>query len=1588
MKKRILSTLLALCMVLSLLPTQVWADSTGETLENVNLLGDIVASGKYGPNLTWTLDSTRTLTISGTGQMEDYSHNGQPWVNYRSSGSGLDIMRVVISDGVTRIGNYAFQFCSYMDSIILPANVTSIGNDAFWGCHDLTNITIPNSVISIGDGAFLDSGLTSVTIPNGVTGIGDSAFADCKNLAKVIIPESVTSIGWGAFESCESLTSVGPIGSGCNIEFGWTTKIPDSVFLGNDNLTSVTIPESIISIGNQAFDECNGLTNAGPIGSNCSIEFGWKTTIPNGAFQRYSSLTSVSIPNGIQNISDNAFSECDNLVHISIPNSVTNIGNYAFKGCNSLAGILIPNSVTVIGSHAFEGCNSLTGITIPPSVHDIKEYSFKDCSGLTSITIPSSVSLIYDYAFQNCNSLTDVYYAGTEAEWKSLNSGIIIPGNSALESATIHYNSTGPTGIPYNVAYVLNGGTGEVPTECYLPGETISVIAQEPTKEGFIFKGWSDGTTIYQSGDTFVMPSQDVALTAVWESTVPLPAGITALYPANGSTFDHTTTGLDKEFHITFDREVTNAGGNRPELDFSVGTLEVHKSSNDSVVYQVTESPFTAGTSSYVGLCGSSAPFTAVSIANITPELDYNTEYYVTMPAGFIKFANGAGSPAIEKGNWTFTTSAKQENPKPSVSLVKPYDGEFWFRSDIVKDSQIGDAERNSLKYPYHYDDSWFFESSLTYQHDLTKMSIRTALAAFDTGTDEPAKNILQLMDDLGFTYTQESIDYPKPSNNTIGYAIGSKNIATSSGESCSLVLVAIRGAGYGAEWGGNFYVGTGDDHAGFGYAASQVMEGLKQYLGSNKSNMCSDIKIWLVGYSRAAATANLVAKQLDNGAIKEISQNNIFAFCFECPQNSIGARFVKSDTKYANIVNIVNPIDFVPKVAMSRWGYGRYGTTYYLPSKEGTKDYKVLKNKMISVYTDILTKNNNGVYPYTPAVYWAEGNGQASILDDFMNNLADEFVSPQNYSYYHEVNLVELAARTLGKENGIIAKIGEYAAFIENLIEIADLGSLVTSHPINTASTVYLFSAKGGYAALAHYPELCLSWIDSLNGAIEGEGYRKIFINCPVNVTVQDSRNQIVAQIDNNVVQEIEDGVVSYIDDDGQKVIILPTNENYTIEMNATNSGIVTYTATEYNFDSASTEKVVSYYEIEVAENDTLVGLVENLEEVPSAQYPLNLNGSDESLTPTVKQSGESVQKFSVEVSRTGNGTVIGGGSYVSGEFAKVTAVANTGETFLGWYVNNTLVSSDAEYRFLVDENVSISAKFTGNTSTTPDVPVNPNPSYPIGGGGYVSSPNGITVPTTVGGTVMVNPKSASKGSTITVTTTPDPGYELTSLTVTDTAGKNIELSNKGNGQYTFTMPNSKVSINAVFQKIGADWNNPFTDVFTSDYYYEAVQWAVANGITNGTNTEGTLFSPNAPCTRAQIVTFLWRAYGKPAPTNTSNKFTDVEAGSYYYDAMLWAVENGITNGTNTEGTKFSPNEPCTRAQAVTFQYRAAKADPMSGSNSFTDVAATDYFANAVQWAVSNGITNGTNVEGTRFSPNNTCTRGQIVTFLYRHMA
>ncbi|MBE6988357.1 MAG: S-layer homology domain-containing protein, partial [Ruminococcaceae bacterium] len=341
------------------------------------------------------------------------------------------------------------------------------------------------------------------------------------------------------------------------------------------------------------------------------------------------------------------------------------------------------------------------------------------------------------------------------------------------------------------------------------------------------------------------------------------------------------------------------------------------------------------------------------------------------------------------------------------------------------------------------------------------------------------------------------------------------------------------------------------------------------------------------------------------------------------------------------------------------------------------------------------------------------------------------------------------------------------------------------------------------------------------------------------------------------------------------------------------------------------------------------------------------------------------------VEVTLNGN-AVTAGYAFKADDVITVKAKANSGYTLESLKLNDADFTSGKTYTVKADDTaITIDATFKAAPAGGGG-----GGGFGGGGGGGASATYPPVIEETDNGKLIVTPEEPSKGDEVVITPVPDPGYMLDKITVTDKNDKEIETEFNRDGTYSFEQPAGEVTIDAEFKKIVL----PFEDVSDKAYYAEAVLWAVENGITTGVTP--TLFMPDMVCTRAQAVTFLWRAAGSPAPKSADMHFTDVPENAYYYDAVIWALENGITTGTN-DGSTFSPDMVCSRSQIVTLIARMEKAEKAEAENPFTDVKDTDYYYDSVLWAVDNYITNGTTE--TTFAPVKDCTRAEIVTFLWR---
>ena len=822
------------------------------------------------------------------------------------------------------------------------------------------------------------------------------------------------------------------------------------------------------------------------------------------------------------------------------------------------------------------------------------------------------------------------------------------------------------------------------------------------------------------------------------------------------------------------------------------------------------------------------------------------------------------------------------------------------------------------------YKDSWFFQDSYTYNHELATMSLGLAMSGCDgTAKDEKIKTLLA---DLGFDndeyYDMEG--YGSEDNNSVAFVISQKEITNpSDGSTVSLLAISLRGGGYGnGGWAGNFEVGSsGIYHDGWEKAASAAYNSIKKYCYDHPDVDLSTARVWLVGFSRSAAVANVLSQKLRADLF---IGENIYTYTFATPSaTDISALPNNAETK--NIFNIISASDLVPRVPLRKWYFWKTGVTKAFTGKLGT--FNSLSNPCLVWLEDTLSEAipTRKLYRigFQNALVdsWKDGMTEDDVLRALLVACVpsalpaqiENFICAVRGQDYQEV--ADLCASWIKQsvKGGVIANSTPTVVLLQSLRDIV-LGAVwEQGNPLcGTRDNTKTFNAlldlihdianenidvEKSDLFQNHWPEayMMLMKYKDVGEYLRDASDRKskaLIVACPVDVEVYDENNALVVKIVDNIVvkPEMDSDTVCAVMGDGEKVILLPEGHTYTMKLTATDEGSMDYTVLESYVDG-TIARSVKFYDVPLTEGKTFTCEVNDEQNTDKGNY---------ALTPETD--------------------VI--------------------------YPNYD--SNDAQ-------QLSHSGSSGGTSS----------PSYSVSVPGKVEN-----------GTVTVSPRYAEKGDTVTITVEPNSGYQLDNLTATDKDGNELNLTNKGSGKYTFSMPASKVEINATFVKEVEV--SPFTDVATNAYYYEAVKWAVGKGITTGVGDN--LFAPEQPCTRAQIVTFLWRAAGSPEPKGAAVGMTDVVSGSYYEKAVAWAIENGVTTGTTI--TTFSPDATCTRAQAVTFLTRALNAKAESKAE-FSDVPTDSYFAEAVAWAAANGVTDG--VGNGLFAPDNDCTRGQIVTFLYR---
>lgn len=728
-----------------------------------------------------------------------------------------------------------------------------------------------------------------------------------------------------------------------------------------------------------------------------------------------------------------------------------------------------------------------------------------------------------------------------------------------------------------------------------------------------------------------------------------------------------------------------------------------------------------------------------------------------------------------------------------------PNDLEFTF-GDIANDI-INETKEITFTYASagdktakcYYTNDYFAKSSYIFNSSLATMSMSFAWSAFgssDGGQSDysnKSKNARDLLEKIGVKPENiKTNDWftKKPTTDSIGVIAGNMPI-TVKNKDYTLIAVAVRGGGYEQEWASNFTIGRSGQHYGFDSAKESVLSFLKNYV--SEQNITGDIKFWITGYSRAAATANLVAGAIDNqnpfGSNVKYTNDDVFAYCFETPAGALTSQ-VKNQSKYNNIFNIINSNDPVPYVAPAALGFSRYGIDKYLPSAQSTTNYSSLKNNMLKIYnsldstTDYIVDNFKmkklGVKNWLPGgkeiSYIQDDNennySQGVFLSNYVTIVSKEFIKNRNnYVDNYQSQIREICSVMFGctdeqskklmdslisqakDEWGALAwsyvwNVGvnpwgsEEDAFqivsnwlkkavkdagITNYSEqtidsagkkLADLMlALIANHPNYFTTAVVNGSSLGA----AHFPELCYSWLASMDknysnntsSSFNNGGYRIIRINCPVDIELRDSEGKLLASIVDEKAENCDSSLIYGIDDDGQKFIVLPISEDYNIEVLARENTKVNIGVSEYCAQVGEFTRNINYFDLDLEKGESVAGELPSYKDSEvegdtpngsTAEYMFRDSDNTVILPNSDLRGDEAVEAYyNVNAIPEDNakGFVVGSGIHQYGQFAQIEAVGQNGYSFVGWYVDGKLVSSDEQYRVLVDGDIEIIAKF-----------------------------------------------------------------------------------------------------------------------------------------------------------------------------------------------------------------------------------------------------------------------------------------------------
>lgn len=1543
MKKRVLSIFLVLCMAFTTMPTTVLAGEYAiadefypEIVENSNGIWNSAEQGEWIPNDDGTGDYIEPNT-------EPRAQSDS--VMYPVTGGNLyfDPTSGVITDCDTSVTS------AMIPDIIGGVAVTSIGVKAFEDCRELAGVTIPNGIIRIDASAFSGCwSLTTLIIPNSVTYIAPYAFHFCKNLINVTIPNSVTTILGNAFDGCSNLTAI-------HVEIGNSYYNSDGISLLSADMTRLircpeglmgayTIPNTVTTIESEAFEDCSKITSV---------------TIPNrvieirgDVFFGCSQMKAILVEAGNPEYSSDGTALLNavktRLVYCPkgltgtyvIPNSVTTIGVNAFYWCDGLTSITIPNSVTTFESFAFANCSGLTSVTIPNSVTTIGESAFDGCSGLTSVTIPNSVTTIGGSAFASCSGLTSV----------------TIPYAVSTIENYAFYRCNGLTDVYY-------GGT-----ETQWSAVSIGSNNDPLTSATIHYNGGTGGDT-------------------------PSPAKIAKLYPENGSIYYFKGAEGDNRMRIFFDHEVSCTGtGGRPELDFSVGTLQIHKASDDSVVYQMQY-----GTE--VSSWDLDGRRTGMILTNASANLDYGTEYYVTMPAGFAILADGSVSPAIAKGEWSFRTVANGE----SHSVTYQLNGGTWdgMIGESWEAGQTVDIPR-TLPTKDGYTFGGWSGGTTMYQpgdtftmpdHDVTLTAVWRAefdysvtyLVNGGTG-DVPAAGYLagQTVTITNTIPTKEGYVFDGWSDGSTIYQPGN----TFEMPTHDVTLTAIwKEAPVLSDHSVTYRLngGTGSVPA-KGYLSGQTVtvianiptkegytfggwsDGTTTYQPGDTFTMPDHdvtltavweeifgppVPTFTVTYSLDGGVGNLLAEQ------HKLNEAVVIPALIPKKEGCVFIGWSDGSIIYQVSETFKMPNHDVALVAVwtedAELAYVQYLTQCSLKNiDEMSKE--LIQNAICNLLFKAQFRPTTGPkIDEIPVAFTGtlEENMKWPVQnkDSYAYSVSDKVLGriPIEGSAGCQAYASFAVSYTYGTSGvGTPCQNRSATGIKEFVHKWVDPGEHIRyTHSTNLHSIVFLGEDEGGKGFYFISYEGGVGRNTTCHDlAVKYQTYEELAKKVTTNLNVRDANG-------GSYFEGTAKSVAS-IREKRREITRLVVRLACPVEATLTRNG--------ETLDSRNPEVPTSFGSASRID-DEIIFTLDFYED-----YEMVIFGTGKgAMTFTAEYyTDESLvdKRTFVQVPITSSTTI---GASLFDPMASLVLHSTTndeeGEITWGAGINEIVYGPNEDYSSLNNgSDTIINPPYISNYPSSPGG----NSSSSGGSGGGVPSVYSISVGKTANGSVTVSPKPAATHSTVTITVKPDSGYVLDTLTVTDKNGKDVKLTSKGTSKYTFIMPDSKVTVSAFFRLDGRTVSSVFSDVPAGYWAKGAIDWASANGYMKGLT--GSVFNPEGVATRQQVWMILARLSGQ-SPSSMA-------------EARIWAMNSGLTDGTK-------PGAPVTRQQMVTFLHRycGMRGYPVSGSGDLTAFrdysSVSDYAKSALAWAVGSSIITGTKA-GT-LNPGGFATRAQFAVVLKR---